>query len=212
VNFVVTHLPHLLPAAFGLAFLVKFGVYAMRLPPAHLSDEELADWRRAQAAQRRPPRRVSRVVARLGTAALPWLVVGFGTGLLMYTFALRDDRPSPELVWTHVVTSAIGLALVTWKIVRVPRRGLRRGLEPRHLLHEGSSLVLAAVSLPLAVTGVVLLAAPSDDSFTAYLHLVTGVWWTIVLQWHLYRYLSRALKTTFRPARQPAPRPAGEPR
>jgi hypothetical protein len=38
------HLPHILPAAVGLAFLVRFGIVTRRSPPANLSDEELRTW------------------------------------------------------------------------------------------------------------------------------------------------------------------------
>ena len=37
VQFVLLHIPHFLPAVVGLGFLARFGVYAMRLPPAHLA-------------------------------------------------------------------------------------------------------------------------------------------------------------------------------
>ena len=40
----LTHLPHILPAAVGLIFLVRFGIAARRQPPADLSDEELQRW------------------------------------------------------------------------------------------------------------------------------------------------------------------------
>jgi hypothetical protein len=38
------HLPHIVPAAVGLAFLIRFAMVARRSPPADLSDEELRDW------------------------------------------------------------------------------------------------------------------------------------------------------------------------
>lgn len=38
------HLPHIVPAAVGLAFLIRFAIVARRSPPADLSDEELRDW------------------------------------------------------------------------------------------------------------------------------------------------------------------------
>ena len=53
------HIPHFLPAVVGLGFLARFGVYAMRLPPAHLSDEELAEWHRRKEAERVAPRPVA---------------------------------------------------------------------------------------------------------------------------------------------------------
>jgi hypothetical protein len=210
VNFVLTHLPHILPALLGFAFLAKFGAYAAKLPPAHLSDEELVVWRAEQARRQaaRRPRPVSRAVARLGTAALPLLLAGAGTGLAIYTVDLRGDRPSQAMAVAHAATSAAGLLLVAAKIVRLPAGGLRRGLATRGVLREGSSLLLLAISVPLLATGLLLLVRPSSSSFTAYLHLVASVWWTLLIQWHLYRYLSRALRTTLaRPQGRSAPAP-----
>ena len=71
VQFVLLHIPHFLPAVVGLGFLARFGVYAMRLPPAHLSDEELAEWHRRKQAAATEPRAVAATTARLSTAALP---------------------------------------------------------------------------------------------------------------------------------------------
>jgi hypothetical protein len=42
--FILSHLPHILAPLLGLAFLARFAVYVKRLPPSHLSDEELATW------------------------------------------------------------------------------------------------------------------------------------------------------------------------
>jgi hypothetical protein len=50
---VIAHLPHIIPAIAGVAFMGRFALYAIRLPPAGLSDEELAEWQAARAARRR---------------------------------------------------------------------------------------------------------------------------------------------------------------
>jgi hypothetical protein len=52
VDFVISHLPHIIPPLLGLAFLARFAVYVKRLPPAHLSDEELAAWRAEHDAKK----------------------------------------------------------------------------------------------------------------------------------------------------------------
>jgi hypothetical protein len=53
VSLILTHLPHIIPALLGLAFLARFALYVRRLPPSDLSDDELAEWhaRRAGASQ-----------------------------------------------------------------------------------------------------------------------------------------------------------------
>lgn len=40
----LTHLPHIIPAVVGVAFLIRFALSARRMPPADLSDEDLAVW------------------------------------------------------------------------------------------------------------------------------------------------------------------------
>src|SRR5213078_1049635 len=102
----------------------RFGGYAMRLPPAHLSADELAEWHRRKQAAQTPPRAVATATARLSTAALPLLIAGLVTGLLIYTVDLRDDRPSAAMAWAHTLTSTAGLVLIAFKL---------RALEPGRL-------------------------------------------------------------------------------
>lgn len=42
--FVLSHLPHIIAPTLGFLFLARFALYVRRLPPAHLSDDELAEW------------------------------------------------------------------------------------------------------------------------------------------------------------------------
>jgi hypothetical protein len=49
VEFFLTHLPHIVAPLLGLGFLARFAVYVKRLPPSHLSDEELAEWHAQRA-------------------------------------------------------------------------------------------------------------------------------------------------------------------
>ena len=56
MDLVAQHIPHIIPAVIGLAFLVRFGIYARRLPPNDLTDEQLAAW---QAEHSRRGRRSS---------------------------------------------------------------------------------------------------------------------------------------------------------
>ena len=57
MDLVLQHIPHIIPAVIGLGFLVRFGIYARRLPPSDLTDEQLADWQRAHSGGRAAPRR-----------------------------------------------------------------------------------------------------------------------------------------------------------
>ena len=56
------------------------------------------------------------------------------------------------------------------------------------------SVVLGILSVPLLVTGVGLLVAPSTGSFFAYAHLISAAWWTGLLVWHLRRYVGASLR------------------
>jgi hypothetical protein len=196
VQFVLLHIPHFLPAVVGLGFLARFGVYAMRLPPAHLSDEELAEWHRRKEAERVPPRVVATATARLSTAALPLLLTGLVTGLLIYTIDLRDDRPSAAMSWTHTLTSTAGLLLVLLKLRSLPEGRLREGLQLRRGFTEGLSLLLLATAVPLLLTGIPLIWDPAHDSPVARTHLVVAAIWMVVFQIHVFRYFMRALRAT----------------
>jgi hypothetical protein len=196
VQFVLLHIPHFLPAVVGLGFLTRFGVYAMRLPPAHLNDEELAEWHRRKEAQRVPPRPVAMATARLSMVALPLLITGLVTGLLVYTIDLRDDRPSAAMSWTHTLTSTAGLLLVLLKLRALEPGRIRAGLRLRNAFTEGVSLVLLASAVPLLITGIPLVWDPAHDSLVARTHLVVAAVWMVVFQIHVFRYFARALKAT----------------
>jgi hypothetical protein len=192
VQFVLLHIPHFLPAVVGLGFLARFGVYAMRLPPAHLSDEELAEWHRRKQAAATEPRAVAATTARLSTAALPLLITGLVTGLLIYTVDLRGDRPSAAMAWTHTLTSTAGLVLIAFKLRALEPGRLREGTERRHAL----------------LSGVPLVWDPAHTSLIARTHLVVAAVWMVVFQVHVFRYIGRALRATHVGAGEGAPPPA----
>ena len=52
MRLILTHLPHILAPLIGIAFLTRFALYVRRLPPSHLSDEELAEWHAERSRQR----------------------------------------------------------------------------------------------------------------------------------------------------------------
>lgn len=47
MQLILSHLPHIIPAIVGLAFLARFTWYMKGLPPADLTDDELAEWHKA---------------------------------------------------------------------------------------------------------------------------------------------------------------------
>jgi hypothetical protein len=55
VSLILTHLPHIIAPLLGLAFLARFALYVRRLPPSHLSDDELAEWHAQRAGKSRAP-------------------------------------------------------------------------------------------------------------------------------------------------------------
>jgi hypothetical protein len=197
VGFVVQHIPHVIPVLVAFAFLARLGRSLSDQPPARLSDEEIAAWHRARE-ERLYARRVRASTSRLGLWSLGPLAVAFATGLWLYTEALRNQEPGALLVWIHGVFSVLGLGLISLKLVDLGRTRIARGLQPRRALTDGVSLVLAVVNLPLLVTGVVLLAAPSTGSASAYGHLVASVWWSVLFGAHLFRYIGRALDAALR--------------
>jgi hypothetical protein len=197
LEFVLLHIPHIIPALVAMGFLGRFAAVMADQPPAEFSDAQIDEWRRVRV-ERAQARRVRATSARLGLLSLPLLVLAVATGLWLYTIALRDDRPSAFAIWLHVIVSAAALALVTYKVLESGRVRLSRGLDPARFFTDGLSLILAALAVPLLVTGAVLIVAPGSDSATAYAHLVGSAWWMTLFGVHLMRYLGRSLDAALR--------------
>ena len=120
------------------------------------------------------------------------------TGLAIYTYNLRGDRPSLPLVWIHSLTAFAGIALVSLKVLGIGWTNIQRTLSVRKPQQAFSSLALLALGAPLVLTGALLLGAPSGHGALDYFHLIASVWWTVLFQWHLWRYLGRALGASLR--------------
>ncbi|MDX6542145.1 MAG: hypothetical protein QOI71_3755 [Gaiellales bacterium] len=197
MEFVLLHIPHIIPAFIAMGFLGRFAVLMADQPPAELSDAQIEEWRRVRSERARS-RRVRKASARLGLLSLPFIVLAVATGLWLYTIALRDDRPSALAIWLHIVTSAVALALVTSKVAESGRLRLSRALDPSRFLTDGLSLILAALAVPLVLTGVILLFSPGSSSANAYAHLVGSAWWMTLFGVHLMRYLGRSIDAALR--------------
>jgi hypothetical protein len=195
MEFVLLHIPHIIPALVAMGFLGRFAAVMADQPPVEFSDAQIEEWRRVRL-ERASARRVRGTSARLGLLALPLLILAIATGLWLYTVALRDDRPSAFAIWLHTVVSVAGLAIVTVKVCESGRARLARGFDPARFFTDGLSLILAALVVPLLITGVVLLVAPSSGSAMAYAHLIASAWWMTIFGIHLMRYLGRALAAT----------------
>ena len=197
MEFVLLHIPHIIPALVAMGFLGRFALVMADQPPAEFSDAQIDEWRRVRVERARA-RRVRRVSSRLGLLSLPFLILAVATGLWLYTIALRDDRPSALAIWLHVVVSVLALVIVTAKVAESGRARLARGLDPARFFTDGLSLILAALAVPLLVTGVVLIFAPGSKSATAYAHLIGSAWWMTLFGVHIMRYLGRALDAALR--------------
>ena len=199
----VTHWPHII---FVLAGVVAFFWTAYRKPPA---DEVRAASPAAQPARRPVAASASLGVARRGLLALGQLLCALATGAILYGVNLGGKPVPGALIWVHVGVSVLALLLVGYKLAAMRRARVRRALTLKRL-PELLSLVLGAVSVPLLITGIELLIAPSDGSFAAYAHLVASAWWSGLLLWHLRRYVGAALRVSLsRSAEVPARLPAG---
>jgi hypothetical protein len=197
MEFVLLHIPHIIPAFVAMGFLGRFAAVMADQPPAEFSDAQIDEWRRVRVERARA-RRVRLTSARLGLLSLPLLIMAVTTGLWLYTIALRDDRPSSLAISLHVVSSVLALALVTYKVAETGRARLARGLDPARFFTDGLSLLMAALAVPLLATGVALLFFPGSSSATAYAHLVGSAWWMVLFGVHLMRYLGRSLDAAFR--------------
>jgi hypothetical protein len=148
------------------------------------------------------PTSVRRSVARRGLLALAPLLGAVATGAILYGLDIGGDSVPGAVIWVHAGISTLAALLVTYKVADLGWARLRRAFT-RARLHELVSIVLALLSVPLAVTGVALLLAPSTGSTMAYLHLISSAWWTGLMVWHLRRYLRASLRAAFS-SRQPA--------
>jgi hypothetical protein len=142
------------------------------------------------------PAAVRSSVARRGLVALGPLVATVATGAILYGIDVAGDAPPGAVIWAHSGISALALLLVVYKVADLGLARIRRAFSRRHM-HELVSIVLAALSVPLLVTGVALLVSPSTGSVTAYLHLISSAWWTGLMVWHLRRYLVASLRSAF---------------
>lgn len=148
------------------------------------------------------PANVKRSVARRGLLALGPLLGTVATGAILYGLDVGGDSVPGAVIWVHAGISTLAALLVVYKVSDLGVARIRRAFS-RARMHELVSVVLALLSVPLAVTGVALLLAPSTGSTMAYLHLISSAWWTGLMVWHLRRYLRASLRAAFN-GRQPA--------
>lgn len=196
-RWIAVHLPHIVPPIIALIFLARMAVWAAAQPPSHFTDEEVAEWNREREDERlRRNRPVRRRTAVFGLVALGPLALSFLTGLAIYTLSLRSD-PSPAwLIWSHVATGVFGLVVVSAKSAELGWRRILSRVQATRPQDAIASITMLLLGVPIALTGVLMLFRPSGGDFTTvdYLHVITGVWWVLIVQWHLFRYLGRALK------------------
>jgi hypothetical protein len=192
VRFLVEHGPHL-----ALALVAFAVVLVSAIRTSGRQDEALifaAAPAGAPPAPVEPVRRGSRRVARLGLLALAPLALAVLSGIALYAVDLSGHRPGALLRLGHSGVSALALLLVTYKVLVIGARRLRAALAGERATAALASLVLAALGVPLGLTGVVLLASPGTGSAFAYGHLIAAAWWTLLLCTHVLRHLPRALQ------------------
>jgi hypothetical protein len=193
----VQHLPHL---AFVVVGVIAYFWVGFRHRPRDVGTggAQRRD-SRAVSTTRTAPRGVRRPVARRALLALAPLIGAVATGAVLYGLDVGRDHAGAGVIWGHVGFSILALLLVGYKLKALGANRLRHAFaSPR--LSEVLSLVLGALLVPLLITGIVLLIAPSTGSFTAYLHLVASAWWTAMLVWHLWRYMAPAVRSAGAPA------------
>ena len=183
-----THWPHI---GFVVLGVIAFFWTAYRKPP---------ESGRPLNAPAPPPQpattttaSVSAPVARRALAALGPLIAALGTGAILYGMSLGNGPAPGSLVWGHAGVSLLALLLVVYKVANVRRARIRRGLTMKRLTVL-ISVTLGILFVPLLITGIQLLIAPSNASFAAYAHLVSSAWWSGLLLWHLRRYIGPALR------------------
>jgi hypothetical protein len=186
----VQHLPHL---AFVVVGVIAYFWVGFR----HRGEGSRET--RAIASGGVAPRRVGRGVARRGLVALAPLLGAVATGTVLYGLDVGRAHAGTGVIWSHVGFSILAMLLVGYKLKALGGVRLRLAITGQRLA-DVLSLVLGALLVPLLITGVALLIAPSTGSFMAYLHLVAAAWWTAMLVWHLWRYMAPAVRSAGAPA------------
>lgn len=189
----LAHWPHLLPVLLGFAavvYLYRAGAHAARpTSPARAPRAEAP----APTASRPHRDGVAREAARRGVLVLGPAIAAIATGAAIYGIDLAGGRPGRGVAWVHGGVGVLLCLLGAYKLMALRTGQLRREWRLGRALAATGSVALSALLVPLLATGVALLAAPSSDSFTAYLHLIASAWWTGLVLWHLRRYLWRSL-------------------
>ena len=182
----VQHLPHLAFVAVGVIAYFWVGF-------RHRGDDR-GGRSQTVASGAVAQRSVRRGVARRGLVALAPLIGAVATGAVLYGLDVGRDHAGAGVIWSHVGFSILAMLLVGYKLKALGGVRLRRALGDARL-SDVLSLVLGALLVPLLITGIVLLIAPSTASFMSYLHLVAAAWWTAMLVWHLWRYMAPAVRS-----------------
>jgi hypothetical protein len=197
------HWPHLIFVGIGVvAFL--WVAYRPERESAERSGRALALETVEPASPAPKATAVRRTAARRGLLALGPLLGTVATGAILYGLDVGGGSVPGAVIWIHSGISALALLLVLYKVGDLGMARIRRAFG-RDRLPELVSVVLGILSVPLIVTGVALLFAPSTSSFFSYAHLISAAWWTGLLVWHLRRYVGASLRAAFKGQGIPAP-------
>jgi hypothetical protein len=167
VKTLVHHLPHIVPAVAGFLVVVWLWVADARARARGGTSVDaaalpLARGRPMRARGPAAPVRLS--AARRGVVLLGPIVAAVATGTVIYGIDLGTGSPGRGLAWLHAGFGVLVLLLTGYKLADADPARLRTGWRIGRVLETGGSLALAVLLVPLLITGVVLLAAPSDAS------------------------------------------------
>jgi hypothetical protein len=146
-------------------------------------------------------------VARRALLALGPLLAALATGAVLYGMNLAGGALPGAVIWGHTGVSLLALLLVGYKLASMRGKRILRALSLRRF-SELVSVALAALLVPILISGVDLLVTPSGGSFAAYSHLVASAWWTGLLLWHLRRYVGASVRAVAGRPVPPPPAPA----
>lgn len=149
------------------------------------------------------PAAVRRETARRGVIVLGPILAATATGATIYGIDLASAHPGRGLVWTHVGVSLLVCLLAIYKLADIDLAQVKEAWRTGHLLDVGASILLGVLLVPLLLSGIVVLVSPSSVSYSAYAHLLASAWWTLLVLWHLTRYLARSVGTITRGRRTP---------
>jgi uncharacterized membrane protein len=179
------HAAHIGPVLIVFAAILCLWLHDLRTQPEHDEVARRREWN-TEVKEHRLQTRPTRRVARHAVALLIAVFLLLATSLVLYATETLGEPQLLLVIWAHVVLGVAICAMTAIKLRAVGCRKIRRTMRFESLSRVTSSATLTALLVPLLVTGVILVFAPSTSGFAARLHLLVAAWFSLLVIMHTY--------------------------